>query len=147
MVYDHPFYHIDKLLQKPNSLHTYWWGYRSKPILLKLIYIIQSNKILCIYTEGKGITTPCITIKGEPLHCVAIPSRQMRLFRNLEDKVLGVTCLLPKLPSRPIKHSSISQAGSTVWIYSFRAIWNAPSSTEPAVNKLQKKINYTNINE
>ena len=39
------------------------------------------------------------------LHFVTMPSKQTRFPKNLEVKLLGVTCLFPKLPSKPTKNS------------------------------------------
>ena len=64
-------------------------------------------------------------------HLVMMPSRQTRLPRLLAFRVLGVTCLPPKLPSNPMKKSSVSLAyvASIEPTNSFKALWKADTSS------------------
>lgn len=66
------------------------------------------------------------------LHFVTIPSTHTRFPKYRELRFLGVTCLLPKLPSKATKKSSNSLPWvfETVCTYSFTALWNASCSSK-----------------
>jgi hypothetical protein len=71
------------------------------------------------------------------IHLVTIPSTQIKLPKYLEVRLLGVTCLFPKLPSNATKKSSLSLAYScaTVNTYSFRAFWKADCSSKALLRR------------
>lgn len=70
-----------------------------------------------------------------------MPSKHTRFPKNLDVKVLGVTCLLPKLPSKPTKTSlfDFAKSGSIEDVNCFSAFSNAICSSNEFSSKLNER--------
>lgn len=82
-----------------------------------------------------------ITRNHKPLHLVTIPSTHTRLPRKRALRERGVTCLLPKLPSKPTWNSSncLVNVASIEDTKSFSARWNATSSEKAFLSNLDSE--------
>lgn len=72
------------------------------------------------------------------LHFVTIPSTHTKLPKKRDVRVLGVTCLFPKLPSNAIKKSIFCFAYSVSMLATncFNAFWKAWCSSKELLNRL-----------